>query len=106
MEVADQGPGIAPADRARLFTRFARTDSARSPEDGGAGLGLALSAAIATAHGGTLELVASGAPGATFRLHLPNNPTAVRQPRAPLARLGDVVDRSSTSVGAEVQGPN
>jgi signal transduction histidine kinase len=76
VEVADQGPGIAPVDRGRLFTRFARTDSARSPEDGGAGLGLALSAAIASAHGGTLELVTNGAPGATFRLHLPNGPIA------------------------------
>ena len=75
VEVADQGPGVAPEDRARLFTRFARTDSARSPENGGAGLGLALSAAIARAHGGTLELVTSGAPGANFMLHIPDSPT-------------------------------
>ncbi len=75
VEVADQGPGVAPEDRARLFTRFARTDSARSPENGGAGLGLALSAAIARAHGGTLELVASAASGASFRLHIPDSPT-------------------------------
>jgi heavy metal sensor kinase len=76
VEVADQGPGVTPAERSRLFTRFARTDSARSRQDGGAGLGLALSAAIATAHGGTLELVANGAAGATFRLHVPNSPIA------------------------------
>jgi heavy metal sensor kinase len=72
VEVADHGPGVAPDHRDRLFTRFARTDTARSPEAGGAGLGLALSAAIAQAHGGTLELVVSdGSGGATFRLHLP-----------------------------------
>jgi signal transduction histidine kinase len=76
VEVADQGPGVALEDRARLFTRFARTDSARSPENGGAGLGLALSAAIAHAHGGTLELVPTEAPGANFRLHLPDRPPA------------------------------
>ena len=76
LEVADQGPGVAPEDRARLFTRFARTDSARSPENGGAGLGLALSAAIARAHGGTLGLVANGAPGANFRLHIPDSTSA------------------------------
>jgi len=72
VEVADSGPGVAPDHRDRLFTRFARSDSSRSPENGGAGLGLALSAAIARAHGGTLELVDLAGPGAVFRLHLPN----------------------------------
>ena len=38
VEVADQGPGVAPEDRSRLFVRFARTDGARSPQNGGAGL--------------------------------------------------------------------
>jgi two-component system OmpR family sensor kinase len=72
IEVADQGPGVALEDRSRLFVRFARTDGARSPENGGAGLGLALSAAIARAHGGTLELVDLDRPGATFRLSIPD----------------------------------
>jgi heavy metal sensor kinase len=71
VEVADQGPGVPLNHRDKLFTRFARADSARSREDGGAGLGLALSAAIARAHGGTLELVESDEPGAVFRLHVP-----------------------------------
>jgi heavy metal sensor kinase len=74
VEVADHGPGVAPENRDRLFTRFARADSARSPEDGGAGLGLALSAAIAAAHGGTLELVQEDGRGAVFRLHIPSPP--------------------------------
>ncbi|GAC1474553.1 MAG: ATP-binding protein [Candidatus Dormibacteraceae bacterium] len=72
VEVADQGPGVASNLRDRLFTRFARADSARSRESGGAGLGLALSAAIARAHGGTLELVESDGPGAVFKLHVPS----------------------------------
>jgi two-component system OmpR family sensor kinase len=71
VEVADHGPGIPAGYRTQLFSRFARPDTARSPEDGGAGLGLALSAAIARAHGGTLELVENGQPGAVFRMHLP-----------------------------------
>jgi len=75
VEVVDQGPGVAPEYRAQLFTRFARTDSARSPENGGAGLGLALSAAIARAHGGKLDLVATGKSGANFRLYIPDSPT-------------------------------
>ena len=72
LEVADRGPGVAPEHRERLFTRFAKSDNARSPEDGGAGLGLALSAAIARAHGGTLELADdAGGSGVIFRLHVP-----------------------------------
>ena len=73
VEVADQGPGVPASHRDKLFTRFARADSARSREDGGAGLGLALSAAIARAHEGTLELVENGEPGAAFRLHVPDS---------------------------------
>jgi heavy metal sensor kinase len=72
VEVADQGPGVAPSHRDKLFTRFGRSDSARSRQDGGAGLGLALSAAIARAHGGTLELVETTGRGAVFKLHVPN----------------------------------
>jgi heavy metal sensor kinase len=72
VEVADQGPGVATKQRDKLFTRFALADNARSRESGGAGLGLALSAAIARAHGGTLELVDAEGPGAVFKLHVPN----------------------------------
>lgn len=76
VDVVDQGPGIPPRYRSELFSRFARPDMARSAEDGGAGLGLALSAAIARAHGGSLELVENGQPGAVFRLHLPSRAAA------------------------------
>jgi len=71
LEVEDHGPGVPAEFRGRLFGRFSRSDSARSPEDGGAGLGLALSEAIARAHGGDLELAGEAGPGAVFRLHLP-----------------------------------
>lgn len=79
VEVADQGPGVAGNHRERLFSRFARSDSSRSQENGGAGLGLALSAAIARAHGGTLELVDVEESGAVFRLHLPNGQEQLRR---------------------------
>jgi len=72
VEVADQGPGVAPGHGDKLFTRFGRADTARSREDGGAGLGLALSAAIGRAHGGSLELVEVGSPGAVFKLFVPD----------------------------------
>jgi heavy metal sensor kinase len=83
-DVADQGPGISPEHRALLFTRFARTDSARTRQSGGAGLGLALSAAIARAHGGELELEDSMS-GAVFHLYVPTTPPTMvlRKPGQP-----------------------
>ncbi|MBI2585117.1 MAG: HAMP domain-containing histidine kinase [Rhodospirillales bacterium] len=68
IEVADDGPGLAPAARAKLFQPFAG-----SAKDGGTGLGLAIVRDIARAHGGDVALVeAEGqGKGATFRLTLP-----------------------------------
>jgi two-component system, OmpR family, sensor kinase len=74
LEVADQGPGVPAEHRDQLFLRFARLDSARTREGGGAGLGLALSAAIARAHGGSLTLLPDRSPGAVFLLHVPGAP--------------------------------
>ncbi len=72
-EVRDHGPGIAAEHRPALFTRFARPDAARSREHGGAGLGLALAAAIATAHGGRIDLRANEeGHGADFRVTVPD----------------------------------
>ncbi|WP_157099265.1 sensor histidine kinase [Microbispora sp. ATCC PTA-5024] len=68
--VTDDGEGIAPQDRERVFERFLRLDDARRREPGGSGLGLAISRDIATVHGGTL--VVEDAPhGARFVLRLP-----------------------------------
>jgi signal transduction histidine kinase len=53
LEVADQGPGIPAADRARVFERFHRLDAARSGGVGGAGLGLAIARWIVELHGGS-----------------------------------------------------
>ncbi len=54
-------------------SRFARVDGARARDGVGAGLGLALSRAIAESHGGSLQLVDQNGPGATFRLFLPES---------------------------------
>jgi signal transduction histidine kinase len=70
VEVRDDGPGIPPAARDRVFERFARLDSARSRAEGGSGLGLAVARQIALAHGGRLY-IADAAPGARLVLRLP-----------------------------------
>jgi signal transduction histidine kinase len=56
LSVADDGPGIPPADRLRVFDRFVRLDSARSRGSGGTGLGLSIAAEIVTAHGGNIAV--------------------------------------------------
>lgn len=70
LEVRDDGPGVPPDDRERIFEPFTRLDEARSRDAGGSGLGLAIAADIAVRHGGRLR--AAHAPvGARFVLELP-----------------------------------
>jgi signal transduction histidine kinase len=67
VEITDHGPGIASKDRERIFERFWRGPSVKTP---GAGLGLAIVAEIVRAHGGTIEVGGAPGGGATFSLHL------------------------------------
>ncbi|TQS46089.1 sensor histidine kinase [Cryptosporangium phraense] len=67
IEVADDGAGVAPADRARIFDRFVRLDGSRERGSGGSGLGLAIVWEIVVAHGGTVTV----GDGACFRIRLP-----------------------------------
>jgi len=74
LTIADHGPGVAPQERELIFERFQR--GAAPGGRGGVGLGLAIGRELATRMGGSLELVADGAPtpaapGACFRLRLP-----------------------------------
>lgn len=66
--VTDQGPGVALADRVRIFERFEQGTEARG---GSAGLGLAISRRLARDMGGEVELLDLPGPGAAFRLTLP-----------------------------------
>ncbi|NUT09664.1 MAG: HAMP domain-containing histidine kinase [Nonomuraea sp.] len=68
--VSDDGDGIPPEDRERVFERFTRLEAARRKEKGGSGLGLPLSREIAVSHHGTLK-VADHGPGACFIARLP-----------------------------------
>jgi two-component system, OmpR family, sensor kinase len=70
LEVRDGGTGIEPEALERIFQRFGRADAARTRSPDGVGLGLAIVAAIARAHGGSCT-VASSAAGSTFALRLP-----------------------------------
>ncbi|MEV5375531.1 HAMP domain-containing sensor histidine kinase [Streptomyces nondiastaticus] len=70
LHVEDDGPGIPPADRRRVFERFTRLDDARTRATGGTGLGLAIAHHIATAHRGTLAVTDSPR-GARFTTTLP-----------------------------------
>ncbi|TDT38413.1 signal transduction histidine kinase [Streptomyces sp. BK208] len=70
--VADDGEGVPAADRERIFERFVRLDAARSRDDGGAGLGLAIARDVAVRHGGTLTVHDAPAGGARFELRLPS----------------------------------
>jgi two-component system OmpR family sensor kinase len=72
LEVADEGPGLLPGEAERVFERFYRSDPARARTTGGTGLGLSIVAAIATAHGGTVEAADGPAGrGARFVVELP-----------------------------------
>jgi len=85
--VEDDGPGIPPDQRERVFGRFYRTDAARDRASGGTGLGLAIVRAIADAHGGRARAGGSPEGGARIELELPGfTPTHDRLSAAPAVR--------------------
>jgi signal transduction histidine kinase len=71
LEVGDDGPGIAPADRHRVFDRFVRLDQDRSRSGGGTGLGLAIVREIVAAHGGRVTIGDGIGSGTTVSVQLP-----------------------------------
>ena len=71
LDIDDDGPGIAPADRVRALERWVRLDGARAGSDGGSGLGLAIVRETARAHGGDVEILDSPLGGARVRVTLP-----------------------------------
>lgn len=71
IEVADDGPGLTEEDSRRVFERFYRSAGSRGRQREGSGIGLAIVAAIAEAHGGTAEVSSVPGEGATFTVRIP-----------------------------------
>lgn len=69
--VADDGPGIPEADRARIFDRFVRLDSDRARSGGGTGLGLAIVSEVVNAHGGDVTVGDRPGGGTLMTVQLP-----------------------------------
>jgi len=85
LSVEDDGPGVAVADRERIFDRFVRLDESRSRASGGAGLGLSIAREIVRGHGGVLSLGDSPLGGAAFDMRIPLRRAAV-DPSRPATR--------------------
>ena len=69
--VEDDGPGIPPQERERVFDRFGRVEESRSRNVGGTGLGLAVVQGIVQRHGGQITLGRAGIGGARFEITFP-----------------------------------
>ena len=76
--VDDDGPGIPPADRERVFERFTRLDDSRARPQGGSGLGLAVVRAIISRHHGQIRIEDSPLGGARLIAEFPAGPIASR----------------------------
>ncbi len=71
--VEDTGPGIAPADQAKIFEEFQQADNSATRAKGGTGLGLAISRRIVEMHGGRLGVESVPGKGSVFSFTLPAN---------------------------------
>lgn len=69
--VRDMGVGISDEDLPHIFDRMFRADRARSPETGGAGLGLSIAQRIVDLHGGRIDVESTPNQGSTFTIRLP-----------------------------------
>jgi signal transduction histidine kinase len=76
IRIKDRGPGVPPADLERIFEPFYRVAESRDRDSGGEGIGLAITAQVMKAHGGTAEASNSAGGGFEVRLSLPNGALA------------------------------
>ncbi len=71
LSVSDDGPGIDPAELPHLFERHFRTAASRTRNDGGSGVGLAITKWVVAQHGGTVSVGSVLGSGTTVRISLP-----------------------------------
>ena len=71
--VDDEGPGIPPSEREKVFEPFYRIDSSRDPDIGGVGLGLSVTRSTVWEHGGEIAMATRTGGGLTVRLELPSD---------------------------------
>jgi signal transduction histidine kinase len=71
VSVADTGPGIAEADRQRIFEEFQQADSSTTRKKGGTGLGLSIAKRIVELHGGRIWVESTVGRGSTFSFRVP-----------------------------------
>jgi len=94
--IADDGPGISPADIGKIFDPFFTT---KRP-GGGTGLGLTICMAVVKEHGGTIEVESAPGEGTVFRVLLP----AAAKDLSPASRLGPAVKPSAHPAGDALRG--
>jgi heavy metal sensor kinase len=82
LAIGDEGPGVPPEHRERIFHRFFRVDAARSRDRGGAGLGLAIAKWAVEIHGGEIVVAPRPEGGSEFRILLPSAGAMVEPDRA------------------------
>jgi two-component system sensor histidine kinase BaeS len=87
LDIEDDGPGIPPEQRERVFARFARLDRSRSRASGGAGIGLSLARGLVQEHGGDIWIEEGRMGGARLVVVLPVDPERAPSSRSGLRRL-------------------
>jgi two-component system, OmpR family, sensor kinase len=74
--IRDHGPGVPPADLARIFEPFYRVAESRDRDSGGEGIGLAITSQVMKAHGGSAQAANAAGGGLEIRLSLPESTAA------------------------------
>ena len=87
LDIEDDGPGIPPKQRERVFARFTRLDRSRSRVSGGAGIGLSLARGLVQEHGGDIWIAEGRMGGARLVVVLPVDPERAPSSRSGLRRL-------------------
>ncbi|MGA2847604.1 MAG: ATP-binding protein [Terracidiphilus sp.] len=82
--VSDTGIGLAPENHQRIFERFYRVDTARTPQDGGSGLGLAIVSGLLEPHKAKVAVESKLGQGARFRIAFPRADLVPEQPSEPV----------------------